>query len=100
MIRAMLLVPLLVHALAVGAPWPARAAPPQDAQAVANAKVNINTGSKAELMKLHGVGAALAEKIIEYRNAHGPFGKPEDIRKVQGVGKGLWEKNRDAITVK
>jgi competence protein ComEA len=100
MIRGVWLVPLLVHLLAVGSPWPAHAAPPQDGQAVADGKVNINTASKTDLMKLHGVGPGLAEKIIEYRKAHGPFQKPEDIRKIQGIGKGLWEKNRDAITVK
>lgn len=63
-------------------------------------KVNINTASKAELMKLKGVGGELAEKIIEYRQKNGPFQKPEEIRKITGIGKGLWEQNREAITVK
>jgi len=63
-------------------------------------RVNINTATEAELSKLKGVGHSLARKIIEYRDAQGAFKRPEDIRKVQGVGKGLWEQNRDRITVR
>lgn len=106
MIRHVWLVPLfaLVMLLAAGVGWPIEVAA-QEKQAGSDAKdsdgkVNINTASKAELMKLDGVGPAVAAKIIEYRNANGPFKKPEDIRKVRGFGKGLWEKNRAAIAVK
>lgn len=62
--------------------------------------VNINTATVKELMTLNGIGRKVAEKIVEYRDAHGPFRKPEEIRKVQGVGPGLWEKNRARIVVK
>ena len=85
--------------LAPGVGWPPLAAGQQEQKAVSDGKVNINTASKTELMKLKGIGASVADKIIEYRNTHGPFKKPEDIRKVRGVGKGLWEQNRDAIAV-
>lgn len=85
--------------LAPGTGWPALAAAQQEQKAVSDGKINVNTASKAELMKLKGIGASVADKIIEYRNVHGPFKKPEDIRKVRGVGKGLWEQNRDAIAV-
>lgn len=85
--------------LVAGSAWAAQAVPPQKEKAASDGKVNINTASKAELMKLDGIGPSLADKIIEYRNAHGPFKKPEDIRKIQGIGKGLWEKNRNAIAV-
>ena len=86
--------------LIAGPAWAAQAAAPQEKGAVSDGKVNINSASKSELMKLEGIGPAVADKIIEYRNTNGPFKKPEDIRKVRGVGKGLWDKNRDAITVK
>jgi competence protein ComEA len=62
--------------------------------------VNINTADVKALTALTGVGRKLAEKIVEYRDAHGPFKKPEELRKVEGVGNGLWEKNRDRIVVK
>lgn len=85
-------------------PWPGVAAPPprgSDAPAAASAEpVNINTADVKELMKLEGVGRRVAEKIVEYRGAHGPFKKPEEIRRVEGVGSGLWERNRARIVVK
>jgi competence ComEA-like helix-hairpin-helix protein len=63
-------------------------------------KVNINEASKTELMKLGGVGPGGAQKIIEYRDAHGPFKKAQDLEKVDGIGKGVVEKNAGRITVK
>jgi competence protein ComEA len=67
---------------------------------VGSGRVNINTASLTELMTLDGVGRKLAEKIVEHRQTHGPFRKPEDLRRVEGVGAALWEKNRARITVK
>lgn len=64
------------------------------------ARVNINAADEAELSKLKGVGRALARRIIEYREANGEFKTPEDIRKVGGASKRLWERNRDRIVVK
>ncbi len=62
--------------------------------------VNINEASKSELMKLAGVGPGGAQKIIEYREAHGPFKKAQDLEKVDGIGKGVIEKNAGRIVVK
>jgi len=42
-------------------------------------KVNINAASKADLMKLDGIGAGAAQKIIAYRQANGPFKRPQDL---------------------
>lgn len=63
-------------------------------------KVDINSADVKELMTLDGVGRKLAEKIVEYRHAHGPFKKAEELRKVDGVGAGLWERNRDRVVAK
>jgi competence protein ComEA len=70
------------------------------AAAAVDAKVNINTADAKALMKLSGVGRSLAEKIVQYRDEHGPFKKAGDLRKVEGVGDGLLEKNRERIVVK
>lgn len=70
------------------------------AKAKAEGKVNINEASKADLMKLSGVGPGGAQKIIDYRGAHGPFKKAQDLEKVDGVGKGVLEKNAGRIVVK
>jgi competence protein ComEA len=64
-------------------------------------KVNINAASKADLMKLDGIGAGAAQKIIAYRQAHGPFKRPQDLAKIDGLAaKGVLEKNAGRITVK
>jgi competence protein ComEA len=68
--------------------------------AAVEAKININTADVKELMKLSGVGRGLAEKIVQYRDTHGPFKKVADLRKVDGVAEGLLEKNRTRIVVK
>ena len=49
--------------------------------------VHINTASAEELCALKGVGPKLAEKIIAFREASGPFRTPEDLQKVPGIGK-------------
>ncbi len=63
-------------------------------------KVNINEASQAELMKLAGVGAGAAKKIIAWREAHGPFKRLHDLGKVPGVGREVLEKNHGRIAVK
>ena len=63
-------------------------------------KVNINEASQAELMKLAGVGAGTAKKIIAWREAHGPFKRPHDLEKVPGVGREVLGKNHGRIAVK
>ena len=78
----------------------AAAADEKPAKAKADAKVNINEASKTELMKLAGVGPGGAQKIIDYREAHGPFKKAQDLEKVDGIGKGVIEKNAGRIVVK
>lgn len=86
--------------------WPAAASLPipgggvRVAATQADDKVNINTADVKELMTLDGVGRKVAERIVEYRDAHGPFKKPEELRKVEGIGGGLWERNRERIVVK
>jgi len=62
--------------------------------------VNINTADAGALTALAGVGPKLAEKIVEHRQANGPFNKPEDIQKVKGVGKAVWERNKSRIVVR
>lgn len=97
-----LLILAVLFAAAAPSPVVAGGAPTDamTASAAVDAKVNINTADVKELMKLQGVGRSLAEKIVQYRDAHGPFKKVGDLKKVEGVGDGLWEKNRNHIVVK
>ncbi len=62
-------------------------------------KININTAPAEELMKLQGVGEAIAARIVAYREKNGPFEKPEDIMKVKGIGEKTFTKIKERITV-
>ena len=64
----------------------------------ATAKVNINTADQAALQTLPGIGEATARSIIEYRSRN-PFKKPEDLKKVSGIGDAKFERVKAFITV-
>jgi competence protein ComEA len=48
--------------------------------------VNLNTATLDQLESLPGIGPALAQTILEYREQHGPFRKVEDLLNVSGIG--------------
>lgn len=54
--------------------------------------VHVNSASVDELCALNGVGPKLAEKIVGFREASGPFKTPSDLQKVPGIGKKKLEK--------
>ena len=65
---------------------------------LAEQPVNINLASAEVLAEaLDGVGLAKAYRIIEYREAHGPFEHVDELAAVQGIGEATVEKNRDII---
>jgi competence protein ComEA len=62
-------------------------------------KVNINTATVEELDTLPGIGPSIAQRIIDYRTANGPFQSIEDIKNVRGIGDATFEKLKDKIMV-
>lgn len=48
--------------------------------------INPNTATSTELQRLPGIGPALAERVIAYREAHGPFRRVQDLTRVRGIG--------------
>ena len=64
----------------------------------ASGKVNINTATQEELETLPGIGEVRAKAIIDYRQINGPFVKPDDLLKVNGIGTGIFQMVRDLIT--
>ena len=66
-------------------------------EAAKDGKVNINTATVEELKTLKGVGEKKAEAIIEYRKKNGSFQTKEDLMKVRGIGKKLFESFQERI---
>ncbi|MBI1992685.1 MAG: helix-hairpin-helix domain-containing protein [Candidatus Omnitrophica bacterium] len=62
--------------------------------------VDVNAATVAELERLPLVGPTLARRIVEYRQAHGHFLRPEDLSRVRGIGPKTYEALRDYVTVK
>lgn len=63
-------------------------------------KVNINTADENTLSEnLTGIGPAIAERIISYRNHYGGFQTIDELKNVKGIGEKIFEKIKDDITV-
>lgn len=61
--------------------------------------VDVNTASEAELERLPGVGPSLARRILEYREANGPFATPDDLQNVSGIGPSKFAKMEAFVRV-
>lgn len=61
--------------------------------------LNINTATAAELEMLPHIGPAMAQRIIDYREAHGPFTQIEDLKNVEGIGETRYQDLAPLITV-
>ncbi len=55
-------------------------------------KIPLNIATVDQLMKIDGMTEELAKAIVEYREKSGFFKKPEDLLKVPGVTKEIYEK--------
>ncbi|CUH94133.1 hypothetical protein P22_0195 [Propionispora sp. 2/2-37] len=62
-------------------------------------RININQADKEELDKLPGIGPAMAERIIEYRETVGSFQDITDLKKVPGIGEAKYNRIVDKITI-
>jgi competence protein ComEA len=61
--------------------------------------VDINSAGRADLQRLPGIGPALADRILEYRSAHGPFSSESQLTAVSGIGPKTLDKLRPHISV-
>jgi len=87
-IEAILLALALILPVSACAPasdhFPAPPAEAARARARPAGCVNLNTASVEELMTLPGVGEKTARRIIEHREEHGAFTRPEEVIIVEG----------------
>jgi competence ComEA-like helix-hairpin-helix protein len=63
-------------------------------------RINLNTASREELMRLPGIGAGLAARIVEHRARYGKFRRPEHILMVDGIGAHRFARIRELIEVR
>lgn len=61
--------------------------------------LDINTASAKQLESLKGIGNEIAKRIVDYREANGPFKSVDDLQKIKGIGKGKLAKIKDNLTV-
>lgn len=60
-------------------------------------KVNLNTAAKEELMTLDGIGEVKAEAIIRYREENGGFSSIEELKEIEGIKDGVFNKVKDQV---
>lgn len=78
---------------------PRRAAQTTDATTTATTTlIPINRATHAELERLPGIGPALAARIVEHRERHGPFRRPEHLLIVRGISERRFRELRRFIT--
>lgn len=72
---------------------------PMEPGARALHRVDLNSAGLYELLLLESVGEATARKIIDDRNATGPFAAVDDLQRVKGIGPKTIEKLRPNVRV-
>ena len=62
--------------------------------------VELNTASAPLLTRVSGIGASLAKRIVEWRNAHGAFRSRSDLKKVTGLGPKAFEQSAGFLRIR
>ncbi|MFQ5942125.1 MAG: helix-hairpin-helix domain-containing protein [Anaerolineales bacterium] len=62
-------------------------------------RISINTATAPELERLPGIGPVLAQRIVEFREQHGPFQRLDDLLGVEGIGPSKLEDLEDYVQV-
>ena len=77
----------------------ARTANPAAGGEASSPLVNINTADAKLLDTLPGIGPAMAQRIIEYRETQGPCTAIEELKRVRGIGEAKFAKLKDKVCI-
>jgi competence protein ComEA len=61
------------------------------------AKITLSTATAEQLDEIDGIGPTLAERIVEYRDAHGGLRSVQELAEVEGIGEERLATLRDAL---
>ena len=61
--------------------------------------INVNSASLEELQVVRGIGPALADRIISFRDQNGPFEELDDLTLIRGIGSAKFERIKAQIAV-
>ncbi|MDO9548110.1 MAG: ComEA family DNA-binding protein [Candidatus Marinimicrobia bacterium] len=62
-------------------------------------KINLNSATLEELMRLPKVGEVTAQRIIDYRTAHNGFTNIDELVNVKGVGEKTLERIKNEVSI-
>lgn len=62
-------------------------------------KLDINRFSRGDLHNLRRISPKLGQKIIEYRNSHGPYENLEQLKEIKGIGDYRYEKLKELFYI-
>ncbi len=63
------------------------------------ALIDINSAGEEELQLIPRIGPVLAQRIIQYRQENGRFGRVEELKQVKGIGRATFKKIIPYITI-
>lgn len=72
--------------------------PAPRAPSLAPGSIDINSATREQLILLPGIGEAFAERIVLFRDEHGPFASVDGLRAIRGIGPATLAKIRPFVT--
>ena len=60
--------------------------------------IDVNAASADDLIAVDGIGPALAQRIVQHRQEHGPFGTLDELTQIRGIGPSSLERIRSQLS--
>jgi competence protein ComEA len=67
------------------------------ARSIPGVKIHLSTATIEQLDEIDGIGPTLAERIVEYRDAHSGFRSIQELAEVEGIGEKRLATLREAL---